>query len=211
MFTGLIEAVGTIRKLDRRNNYRVMTVDFATAADDLRIGESIACDGACLTVVSFDKRSFVVEVSQETIAGTILPGYTIGSQINLERAMKLGDRLGGHLVSGHIDDIAQVDTVKRIGESWELAVKHDSRHDSLVVTKGSIAVNGVSLTVNNTGPGWFTVNIIPHTYKETNLGLLKTGDKVNLEFDLLGKYILKIMEGNVTTGLTIDKLRQSGW
>lgn len=211
MFTGLIEAVGPVRKLDRRNNYRVMTVDFATAADDLRIGESIACDGACLTVVSFDKRSFVVEASQETIAGTILPGYTIGSQINLERAMKLGDRLGGHLVSGHIDDIAQVDTVKRIGESWELAVKFDSRHDSLVVTKGSIAVNGVSLTVNDTGPGRFTVNIIPQTYKMTNLGLLKTGDKVNLEFDLLGKYILKIMKSNVTTGLTIDKLRQSGW
>jgi riboflavin synthase len=211
MFTGLIETVGKISDLRTRGNYRVMKVSSGLPHDDVQIGESIACDGACLTVVSADDRSFVVEASQESIKRTVLSEYGIGRRINLERALQVGGRLGGHFVSGHIDTVGVVDYLKEVGESRELAIKHDSQFDRLVVRKGSIAVNGVSLTVNQCRTGWFAVNLIPLTIAETNLGKVKAGAKVNLEFDLLGKYILKMIEPDDSTGLNMNRLLESGW
>ena len=211
MFTGLIETVGKIQNLTTRGNYKVMTIAPAAIDGAWQIGESVACDGACLTVTKFDKTSFTVEASQETAARTIIGNYRVGGQINLERAMKIGDRLGGHLVSGHVDDFGTVDLMRSIGDSWELAITYDKRFDNLVIEKGSVAINGVSLTVNRVKPGWLSVNVIPHTIKATTLGDLRRGDKVNLEFDMIGKYVLKVRDTASSGNLTVEKLKESGW
>ncbi|MFZ5979180.1 MAG: riboflavin synthase [Candidatus Zixiibacteriota bacterium] len=211
MFTGLIETVGTLKELKNRDNYKILTVLSNIPADEIKLGESIACDGVCLTVVEIQKDAFVVEASQETVARSVLASYRPGARINLERALRVGDRLGGHFVSGHIDDTGTVDYLKPVGESRELAVKYDTAHDIYVVEKGSVAINGLSLTVNTCRPGWFGVNLIPHTVKATTIGTLKSGDRVNLEFDLIGKYVVKINDHNNKKGLTKDFLRESGW
>jgi len=211
MFTGLIETTGDVKRIGVRSNYKVFTVGAVFEEDDLKIGESIACDGACLTVVAFGKDEFVVEASQESLKRSILSGYHVGSKINLERALKTGDRLGGHFVSGHVDTVGTVDYLKRVGESFELAVSYDAEYDELVVEKGSIAINGVSLTVNACKPGWLMVNLIPHTLKSTNLENIKNGERVNLEFDMIGKFVNKKKNIESTNNITIDKLKESGW
>jgi len=211
VFTGLIETVGVLEEQKTRGNYKILTIGSSLPTDEIKIGESIACDGACLTVVAVDKKSIVVEASQETAERTILNKYKTGSRINLERALKVGDRLGGHFVSGHIDDTGTVDYFKPVGESWELAVKFDKQHDIYVVEKGSIAINGLSLTINKCRSGRLTVNLIPHTVKVTAVGALKAGDRVNLEFDLIGKYVARLNENREKKGLTRDLLKESGW
>ena len=211
MFTGLIQDVGRVTDLTRRGNYIVMTIATNIDTDDFRMGESVACDGACLTVVNIAKRKFVVEASQETMATTILGDYRTGSHINLERALKVGDRLGGHFVTGHVDDKGMVESLKPVGESLELAVKYNPAFDSLVVEKGSVAINGISLTINRARSGWLSVNLIPFTASETSVAQLKAGQAVNLEFDLVGKYITKYKGLHFSSGLTEDKLKESGW
>ena len=211
MFTGLIERVGIVGAISNRGNYRILRLTTADTFGPLDLGESVACDGACLTVVESDKGTFVVEASQETIERTILSSYTIGAGINLERALQAGSRLGGHFVTGHVDAIGLVQEFRQVGESWELAVGFAREHDRLVVEKGSIAINGVSLTVNRCEPGRFLVNLIPYTLQATTLGQLRVGGRVNLEFDLLGKYILKAVGAVAPVGLTMDKLHENGW
>ncbi|MBN1213716.1 MAG: riboflavin synthase [candidate division Zixibacteria bacterium] len=211
MFTGLIETVGILKEMKTRGNYRILTISSSLPVEEIKNGESIACDGACLTVVGVKKGGFTVEASQETVERTILSNYKTGARINLERALRVGDRLGGHFVSGHIDDTGTVDYFKPVGESWELAVKFDLQHDIYVVEKGSVAINGLSLTVNKCRPGWLTVNLIPHTVKVTAIGALKAGDRVNLEFDLIGKYVARLKDNKEKKGLTRDLLKESGW
>ncbi len=211
MFTGLIQTVGTLKQITKRGNYRVLNIQSSLASENLEIGESISCDGACLTVTAFDNSSFDVEASHESVAKTVISGYRGGSLINLERALQVGQRMGGHMVSGHIDDTGRVDYLKRIGQSWELAVSFDAEFDNFVINKGSVAINGVSLTINEIKSGWLTVNIIPHTISETTLGRVKKKDSVNLEFDLIGKYISKMIHSENKNSLTIEKLRESGW
>lgn len=211
MFTGLIEQKGVLVGQRSRGNYLVLTVETSKPFESTLVkGESVACDGACLTVVSFDQRKFTVEASQETAARTIIGKYRVGQEINLERAMKLGERLGGHLVSGHVDEVGRIDYLKKIGESIELTLLFDKKYDRLVIDKGSISVNGVSLTLNEVRSGWLSVNLIPHTARETTLGGLGTGDGVNLEFDMIGKYVAR-MFSKETGGLTKDKLKEFGW
>ena len=211
MFTGLIQTVGTLRQITSRDNYRILSIQASLAGENLEIGESISCDGACLTVTAFSKSSFEVEASHESVARTIISDYRSGSLINLERALAVGQRMGGHMVSGHIDDTGRVDRLKQIGQSWELAVTFGTDYDNLVVEKGSVAINGVSLTINRCDSGWLTVNVIPHTISQTTLGKLKKGDRVNVEFDIIGKYIAKMMHSENKNSLTIEKLRESGW
>lgn len=211
MFTGLIQSVGKLSALNTRGNYRILTVSSTLADKSIELGESIACDGACLTVVKSGRGSFVVEASQETAIRTILDHYRVGCRVNLERALRIGDHLGGHFVMGHVDDVGKVDYLRRIGESLELAVTFDPRHDPLVIGKGSIAISGVSLTINQVRSGWLTVNLIPHTAGETNLSALRAGERVNLEFDMIGKYILKAQGQAASGSLTLDKLKESGW
>ncbi len=211
MFTGLIEGVGTIREIGSRGDYRVLTIASEIASEPLVLGESVACDGACLTVVKTESGSFAVEASAETAARTILANYRTGSVLNLERAMKLGDRMGGHMVSGHIDVVGKVDYARPVGESLEVAVAYDAEFDHLVVEKGSVALNGLSLTVNAVRSGWLSVNLIPHTVSATTIGDLKSGDRINIEFDLIGKYIARMQQGASGGRLTKKKLTDSGW
>ncbi|MDD3731477.1 MAG: riboflavin synthase [candidate division Zixibacteria bacterium] len=211
MFTGLIETTGIIREIKYRGNYSILRVASTLPAGELKLGESIACDGACLTVVDINKDCFTVEASQETVSRTILDRYKVGTRINIERALKAGDRMGGHFVSGHIDDTGVVDYLKPLGESWELAVNFSPEYDIYVVEKGSIALNGLSLTVNRCRPGWLTVNLIPHTVNVTTVGGLRTGDRINMEFDLIGKYIARFISRGKKNGVTKDLLKESGW
>jgi riboflavin synthase len=211
MFTGLIETVGRVEALKNRGNYTVLTVSSSIPTEQIVIGESIACNGPCLTVIEKSAQGFVVEASQETIEKTTLKSTKIGASLNLERALQVGSRLGGHFVSGHIDCAGTVDYLKQVGESLELAVKFDTAFDPFVIDKGSIAIDGVSLTVNQTRSGWFSVNLIPHTAKETTLHALKGGAAVNLEFDLIGKYIVKMNKAASKGGLTVDTILKSGW
>jgi riboflavin synthase len=210
MFTGLIEEVGVLKQVGVRGNYKILTIA-GFAGQDIKIGESICCDGACLTVTAFDKNGFTVEASQETEVRTILGTYKAGSRINLERALKADARLGGHFVSGHVDCKAVVDYLKQVGESLELAISYDSKYDPLVIEKGSIAIQGVSLTVNAVKNGWCSVNLIPHTAKATTLGQMGSGSGVNIEFDMLGKYILRASGKQVGGSLSMEKLIESGW
>ncbi|MCP4684522.1 MAG: riboflavin synthase [bacterium] len=211
MFTGLIETVGRIEALKSRGNYTVITVSSAIPTEQITIGESIACDGACLTVTSIEADRFVVEASQETAEKTTLRRFRVGGYLNLERALQVGSRLGGHFVSGHIDSTGTVDFFKPVGDSLELAVKYDADFDPYVIDKGSVAINGVSLTVNRTRSGWFSVNLIPHTARETTLDKLSSGSPVNLEFDLIGKYVVKMKTASSKGGLTVDTILNSGW
>jgi len=211
MFTGLIENVGSVTDIRKRGDYRLLTITAAFKDEPIRIGESIAVDGACLTVIEFAKDRFVVEASSETFDRTILGGYQAGSKVNLERAARLGDRLGGHLVSGHIDDRGEVEVISRKGGSSEISIRFDSRYDDLVIEKGSIAINGISLTINSAAPGRLSVNIIPHTARETTSEEMNMGDPVNIEFDMIGKYIVRAQERTRQGTLSVEKLINSGW
>jgi len=211
MFTGIIESVGSIRKITTRENYLIFSIEHRFPLRELKIGQSVSCDGACLTLVSFDAKQFTVEVSQETIARTICRNYQKETCVNLERAVRAGDRLDGHFVTGHIDNIGTVSEIEKLGQSLGVTVKYDDDFDSLVVEKGSIALNGVSLTVNQTGNGWCTVNLIPYTIEHTNLKELKVNDGINIEFDLIGKYAVKNSLKQNHNLLTFAKLKESGW
>lgn len=211
MFTGLIETVGSITKVLPRGNYRVLTVDSDLPGGEIVVGESIACNGACLTVVEKSAARFTVEMSQETAARTAAGRFDSGAKLNLERALRVGDRLGGHFVSGHIDGVGRIDRLQQIGDSWEIGIGFDPQFDSWVIEKGSIAIDGISLTINDCHNGWLSVNVIPHTWRGTNLADRNIGDPVNLEFDLIGKYVAKMKAPDQSGGLTVDRLLESGW
>lgn len=211
MFTGLIETTGTIKNISDKNNYLVFDIEATFDDDKQKIGDSVACDGICLTIVSFDRQKFTVEASQETLDKTIAANYEVGSKLNLERPLKIGNRLGGHFVNGHIDDTGLIKDTKAIGASIELSLTFDKKFEQLVVEKGSITINGVSLTVNSVIENRLTVNLIPYTLESTNLQNLKVKDKVNLEFDIIGKYAAKAQEINNSDKQALAKLSEGGW
>ncbi|SEN81631.1 riboflavin synthase alpha chain [Sphingomonas gellani] len=200
MFTGIITDVGTVRSIERRGDLRVV-VDTRFDSGGIDLGASIACSGVCLTVVdkgrNGDSDWFAVDVSGETIARTAGSQWAEGGRLNLERAMKLGDELGGHIVTGHVDGVAEVLSVEPDGDSRRIAFRVDTDVAAFLAPKGSVTVNGVSLTVNTvaddaTGTE-FAINLIPHTQAVTTLGALRPGDRVNIEIDVLARY-LKRME-----------------
>jgi riboflavin synthase len=211
MFTGIIETIGTIKKLGRKGNYNLLTIESDKPFDDIQLGESIAVDGCCLTVTAFDRKSFTVEASQETLATTIVGNYKTGMRVNLERALLASGRLGGHIVSGHIDCIANILNINVIGESLEVLVDYPDEFEMYLVPKGSVAINGVSLTVNRVNKKGFSVNLIPHTQRITSPDTWKKKNNVNLEFDILGKYVYRLQNIKPKAGLTLDKLTKSGW
>lgn len=211
MFTGIIETVGTITDVRSRRNYRLVTIRPDDHFADMIPGESISVDGCCLTVTEFNGIGFTVEASQETTGLTIAGDYVRGARVNLERALQPSGRLGGHFVSGHIDCRGKVVGRKRTGESLELSVQFPREYEKYIVSKGSIAINGISLTVNRIEGDMFTVNLIPFTLEMTTVNALKKGDNVNLEFDILGKYVLNLLNKEKKSDLTIDKLIESGW
>jgi len=195
MFSGIIADVGIItRAEDRDGGLRLSVATEVLGMDDVQIGDSIAVNGVCLTVVKLDGHAFTVDVSRETLNCTIGLERQ-GGHVNLEKALRLSDRLGGHLVSGHVDGVGEVVAFNDIGESWRLVVRAPHALAKYIATKGSITINGVSLTVNHVAGSEFDVNLIPHTLDATTLNELKAGTKVNLEIDLIARYVERMMQG----------------
>jgi len=195
MFSGMIAAVGKVSAVTPAAGGVRLRIDAGgLGLGDVAIGDSIAVNGACLTVVACSAQTFEVDVSQETLNCTA--GFAAGGRVNLGKALRLSDRLGGHLLSGHVDGAGTVKRFEPAGDSRLLAVAAPRELARYVARKGSIAVNGVSLTVNEVNGVEFTVNLIPHTLAATNLGELRAGDKVNLEVDVLARYVERMHESN---------------
>lgn len=193
MFTGLIEDVGTVGGLRLQQKSAVLTVKTQLPLRSMARGASVAVNGACLTVVKKGPKSFTVDVSPETLQRTSLETLTVGSMVNLERPMRLADRLGGHLVTGHVDGVGAVAAIEKQGEFTIIAFDVPAPLGALLVPKGSVAVDGISLTVNVCRKQRFSVAIIPFTLRHTNLRARRVGDKVNIETDLIGKYVQSFM------------------
>ncbi|MDA8124019.1 MAG: riboflavin synthase [Deltaproteobacteria bacterium] len=201
MFTGIVTATGAIRRLTSRGGDAQLEVATAMALDDVRIGDSIAVNGACLTVTALADGGFTADVSAETLSRTTLKDVRTGFPVNLEKALRLGDRLGGHLVLGHVDGVGRVSELTAVGQSLRLGVEIDGSLARYVVEKGSIAVDGVSLTVNRCEKSRFYVNMIPTTAAVTTLGKKKKSDSVNIETDILGRYVERLLaEGAIPAG-----------
>ncbi len=208
MFTGLIQQVGTVRRAEAGAMTR-LTIECAYDPKDYVLGESIACDGCCLTVVEHSGSAFTVEASPETLRRTTLGSWRPGTKVNLEKAMRLGDRLGGHLVQGHVDATAKVLEARPEGGSWILAISLPQPLAPCFVEKGSVAVDGVSLTVNELTNDRFRLALIPETVERTTLKSKAVGDSVNLEADLFGKYVARLH--GLRQGLSEDELRAKGF
>lgn len=193
MFTGIITKIGTVKSIRKSGDW-IFTIAAQDFAADAAIGASIAHSGACLTVLTRDEHGFTVQASQETLNLTTLGSWKEGTRINLERALKVGDELGGHFVSGHVDGIATLKGREAIGESFKLTFVAPAEYACFIAAKGSVVLDGVSLTVNEAKGESFAVNIIPHTLTHTTLGDLKPGDKVNLEIDIIARYLARLKE-----------------
>lgn len=193
MFTGIIETLGTIKELQKEGENIHLTVE-SSITPELKIDQSVAHNGVCLTVVSIKENTYVVTAIKETIDKTNLGDWQIGDHINLERAMKLGDRLDGHIVQGHVDQTAVCKHIEEVQGSWYFTFEYDKSLSNITIEKGSITVNGTSLTVVNSKINEFSVAIIPYTYEHTNFHSFKVGTKVNLEFDVIGKYVKRLHE-----------------
>ena len=191
MFTGIIETLGTIQEIEQEQNNLHITVD-STITTELQIDQSVSHNGICLTVVAINNNSYTVTAIDETIQKTNIGSWVKGNQVNLERAMKLGARLDGHLVQGHVDQIGTCIEAKETNGSWFYTFDYDASLNNLTIEKGSITVNGVSLTVVNSQKNQFSVAIIPYTYEHTNFKSFTKGTKVNLEFDVIGKYVSRL-------------------
>jgi len=192
MFTGIIEATGVIEAAEQKaENLRLTITSRIFALDDVKLGDSIAVNGVCLTVVAMDGSGFAADVSQETLNCTT--GLKLGAAVNLEKSLRFGDRVGGHLVSGHVDGVGKVTALENLGAHWCVEFEAPEELTKYIARKGSIAVNGVSLTVNRVDNHRFEVNLIPHTWSVTTLELLQVGSEVNLEIDTLARYVERML------------------
>jgi riboflavin synthase len=196
MFTGIITDIGTVRTVEQHGDLRLV-IETAYDTRTVAMGASIACSGACMTVVDKGPGWFAIDMSGESVSRTTPGLWVAGGKLNLERAMKIGDELGGHIVTGHVDGIGHVTSVDKVGDSWRVVIAAPDAIAPYVATKGSITVDGVSLTVNDVvdqadGTAHFTLNIIPHTAAMTTLGSLKSGSAVNLEIDILARYLARM-------------------
>ena len=191
MFTGIIETLGVIQEIEKDKDNLHITIA-SSITDELKIDQSVAHNGICLTVVSINKTFYTVTAIGETIKKTTISHWQKGDSVNLERAMKLGDRLDGHIVQGHVDQIGTCTTVKETNGSWYYTFKYDESLHNITIEKGSITVNGVSLTVVDSRKNEFSVAIIPYTFEHTNFNSFKVGTIVNLEFDVIGKYVARL-------------------
>lgn len=214
MFTGLIEDRGTVRELRRENSRVRLTVGTAIPTAELRIGESVAINGICLTVVAVGNGTFTADVSPETLECSTLGDLSAGSRVNLERALRLSDRLGGHLVSGHVDAVATITERRPDGNAVRFTFRIPVAVNRLIAEKGSVAIDGISLTVNKVTDETFDVAVIPHTLAETTLHEKKAGDRVNIETDLIARYIARLLgvEGaRPEEALSLDFLAKHGF
>jgi riboflavin synthase len=216
MFTGLVEGVGEVLRVQPKGPDAVLLIKPPWPLNETVLGESIAVNGACLTVTNTGGGGFSVDVSAESLSRTTLGGLKTGAKVNLERALQLGDRLGGHLVSGHVDCVGAISGKEQVGDSIRFTISIPKEHLLYIVEKGSVTVEGISLTVNQVDGAGFSLNIIPHTMAETTLKLAAKGDSVNIETDIIGKYVARLLnrdepqsEGN--KGLTREQLADLGY
>jgi len=191
MFTGIIESLGAIKLLEKDKDNLHITIT-SSLTNELKIDQSVAHNGVCLTVVGIDNDEYTVTAIRETIEKTNLGDWKTGDIVNLERAMKLGDRLDGHIVQGHVDQIGICKNIENANGSWYYTFEYDENLSNITIEKGSITVNGVSLTVVNAKKNEFSVAIIPYTYEHTNFKNFVVGTKINLEFDVIGKYVARL-------------------
>jgi riboflavin synthase len=215
MFTGIIEALGRIKKIepvggDMRLHVETGSLDMS----DVQLGDSIAVNGVCLTAIEFDNKHFAADVSNETISLTSLKDLVAGSEVNLEKALLPTTRLGGHLVSGHVDGLGEVLSIKEESRSIQLIIKAPEELKHYIAMKGSICVDGISLTVNKIMNTDFEINIVPHTQQRTIIKNYKPGTKVNLEVDLIARYLERLLmkqEENTGNGVTLEALAKAGF
>ncbi|RKY50117.1 MAG: riboflavin synthase [Candidatus Neomarinimicrobiota bacterium] len=205
MFTGLIEEVGTIRRVKDNTEGKSFEIAAQKVLEDLKIGDSIAVDGTCLSVVSVLKDGFTAQAVQETIRKTTLAFFRPGSRVNLERAMAANSRFGGHFVQGHVDGIAPISSIEKKGNSAVITLEIPENLRRYIAVKGSVAINGISLTVAECAGRFVSVAVIPLTLKDTHLGLKKTGDYVNIEVDILAKYVARQLSGNSENETPLEK------
>lgn len=194
MFTGIVEEMGVVKALDHNPKGTRLTILASTILDDLAVGASVSVDGVCLTVVALNDQEFSVDVSPETLSATTLGKLAAGGPVNLERAMRINERIGGHLVAGHVEGVGSIRDRRQEGNAILLTIEAPKEVLRYCVSKGSITVDGISLTINEVSERSFTVAIIPHTAKVTALGLKRPGDPVNLESDLIGKYVERLLQ-----------------
>lgn len=214
MFTGLIEDVGRVVRLERRGNSASLAVATSLPSDGFRLGDSVAVNGICLTVVTMKGDTLFFDVSPETLDRSGLGRLTAGGSVNLERAMRLSDRLGGHIVTGHIDCVAIISGRREDSGNIIFDFQLPSENARYIVPKGSVAIDGISLTVNSATATGFSVNIIPHTAAMTTLHQRRAGDSVNIETDIIGKYVERLLapaDGERPSGVTMDLLARNGF
>jgi riboflavin synthase len=199
MFTGIVTDIGNVLEVEARaESLRRITIDCGYDSTKIQVGESISCAGVCLTVITSregaSRNQFTVEAAAETLATTTVSAWRVGTRVNLERALRLGDGLGGHLVAGHVDGVAQIIAREDLSDMARFAVRAPASLVRFIAPKGSVALDGVSLTVNAVEAGTFSVLIIPHTLRSTTFGTTNKGDEVNLEVDLMARYAARLME-----------------
>ena len=209
MFTGIIEDIGVVKSVDPKG------LVIGTKLDGIKTGDSVSIDGVCLTATRIDSKkassTVYFDYTPETVSKTSIGGLRSGSKINIERALKIGDRLGGHFVTGHIEAVGKIMSSVKKGNSLIIEVSLPEQLGKYVINKGSIAVDGVSLTVASAGKGYFIVSVIPHTSAKTTINSKKRGDKVNIETDVMAKYAENIFNESQKSSLTIEKLKKNGF
>ena len=212
MFTGIVEDVGKVTNIKQRTNSMELTIQSDKIIEDMNLGDSIAVNGVCLTVVSFLSNKFTVDVMPETVKATNIHLLSVGSYVNLERAMRANGRFGGHFVSGHVDGIGKIVRKQKYANAVYFDIAISKEISKFCIPKGSITIDGISLTIFGIKHDMLTISIIPHTLGQTILGLKKENDYVNVENDLLGKYIIyQYEQKNNKTSMTIDYLQQNGF
>lgn len=214
MFTGLIEDIGTIVNLQPIQQGLSLSIGSDVVTREMKWGDSIAVNGVCLTVTQFSDASFTVEAVQETLDRSTLAGLKIGDKVNLERAIRFGDRMGGHFVQGHVDGTGAILRKDKIGSAYWFDISVPADFDRYIIHKGSVAVDGISLTVARKSAGFISISVIPHTFQNTNLQYLSVNDRVNIELDMMAKYIENLLnrkdEGQKSS-ITEEWLREQGF
>jgi len=215
MFTGIIQDVGRIAAFDRSASGARATIETTLDLKEFQLGDSIAVNGCCLTAIKFGAGAFDVEMSSETLAKTAFDDLARDARVNLEPALRLADRLGGHLVQGHVDGVGTLVQKTQVGDCWDLSIQIPLELMQTVIHKGSIALDGISLTVATLGRETVTIAAIPHTMAQTTLGSMRVGSRINIETDVIGKYVQRLLTGQEDNagqrGLSIDLLKKSGF
>lgn len=215
MFTGIVETTGKVTRIDRLSESVRLSIAAGRVSEDVALGDSIAVNGVCLTVVSIDAPELVFDAVYETLRRTTLGSLSVGDVVNLERAMIANGRFGGHIVQGHVDGVGRIASMRPVGNAWQVFVDVDANLMRYIVEKGSICIDGISLTVADAGRASFSVSVIPHTWENTTLSTRRAGDALNIECDIIGKYVERLMgfstSSNTASNVSMDMLVRTGF